>query len=178
MTDHSPVRPPPFPKSWVPLRNVMETVGKKSSEQTPCLAPSSPEYDRTDILPKQRCLFCFLKPRPSCTLGSPGKTGRALGVASALVWGPCSVQGSLGSSLARAGSDDVANPATWSSKRKWPSRELAGLLTSSVWKKDVQKWTYFSEDKGVLSVAACPHERKHFSTGTFVGHGQIKSTWS
>ena len=64
------------------------------------------------------------------------------------------------------GSENVANPADLSLKQKRPSREIKGLFSLSMLKKVVQNWTYFSEDKSILSAAAYPHERKQFLIGT------------
>ena len=49
------------------------------------------------------------------------------------------------------GSENVADPAKVSLEQKRTSGEIKGLFPLSKLKKEVQKWTYFSKDKSILS---------------------------
>ena len=74
------------------------------------------------------------------------------------------------------GSENVANPTKVSLKQKRTSREIKGLFPLSKLKKVVQKWTYFSEDKSILSPGNEPSCKEAVPDKDFVCPGRIKST--
>ena len=73
------------------------------------------------------------------------------------------------------GSENIADPAKVSLEQKRTSGEIKGLFPLSKLKKVAQKWTYFSEDKSILSLGNKPSLKEAVPDKDFVCPGRIKS---